>query len=306
MKLRYAWLLLPLLGAVLLLFLLNVSRVGSRAEGCPVGCATAVEGHSDTLRVMSMNVLHGFPRFEHLAQRLDLVADEIRRQGVDIALLQEVPWSRHLGSGAEYLALRTGLNYLYLRANGNRHTILFEEGEAILSRFPLKNVSFVELRPCAGLFEHRAVLHATATTTWGDVDLFATHLTTGEPEVNRAQVAFLQAFVAESGVAPALVGGDFNATEDSPQVKTLAGEWVDTYRITHPNDRGSTCCIDDLSHGPDEPLEKRIDYLFLVPRGGQGVEVKSAWQVLDEPVRTINGWQWASDHIGVLAELKQR
>jgi endonuclease/exonuclease/phosphatase family metal-dependent hydrolase len=306
MKRRCAWLLLPLLGAVLLLFLLNVSRVGTQAEGCPEGCAAPAQGHSDTLRVMSINVLHGFPRFEHLSRRLDLVADEIRRQGADIALLQEVPWNRHLGSGAEYVARRAGLNYLYLRANGNRHIILFEEGEAILSRFPLKDVSFVELQPRASFFEHRAVLHATAITPWGNVDLFATHLTTGEPEVNRAQVAFLRAFVEAKGIAPALVGGDFNAREDSPQIKALAREWVDTYRTAHPDEAGWTCCIDDLSHGPDEPLEKRIDYLFLVPRGGQGVGVKGAGQVLDEPARTIDGWQWASDHIGVLAELKQR
>jgi len=74
---------------------------------------------------MSLNVLHGHPRFEHLARRLDLIAAEIRRQDADIVCLQEVPWTRQLGGGAEYLAQRTGLNYLYLRANGNRWAILF-------------------------------------------------------------------------------------------------------------------------------------------------------------------------------------
>jgi endonuclease/exonuclease/phosphatase family metal-dependent hydrolase len=300
---RLIWLVPPLLGSALLLFLFNVSRVGANVEGCLQGCAAAGEGQEDVLRVLSMNILHGFPHFDRLTRRLDLVADTIRREDVDIALLQEVPWNRRLGSGAAYLAQRTGLNYVYLRANGNRHTIFFEEGEAILSRYPLKDVSFTELQPRAGFFEHRAVLHATAVTPDGEVDLFATHLTTGEPKINQAQVASLQAFVEQTGSARALVGGDFNARDDSPQIEMLARDWVDTYRAADPGEPGWTCCIDDLSSGPDEPLEKRIDYLFFVPRGGSDAEVKSARLALNEPIQTAGGWLWASDHLGILAEL---
>jgi len=76
---------------------------------------------------------------------LDLIAQEIRRQDADIVCLQEVPWAPHIGSAAQYLAARTGLNHVYFRANGNRWTILFEEGEAILSRYPLRDVTFEEL-----------------------------------------------------------------------------------------------------------------------------------------------------------------
>jgi endonuclease/exonuclease/phosphatase family metal-dependent hydrolase len=301
---RYTWLALPLLLFAVLLFVLNVSRPGAHVEGCPAGCAQPGGGQGEGLRVLSMNVLHGFPRFEHLSQRLDLVADEIRRRDVDIALLQEVPWNLRLGSGAEYLARRARLNYLYLRANGNRHTIFFEEGEAILSRFPLHDVRYAELEPQAGFFEHRVVLHATAATPWGDVDLFVTHLTTGGDEVNGAQVASLQAFVAQTDRAVALVGGDLNAREDSPQIEMLVHEWVDTFRTAHPDDPGLTCCIDDLAHGPGEPLEKRIDYLFLVPRGEPGFQVQGAGRVLDQPAQTAGGWQWASDHVGILAEFE--
>jgi endonuclease/exonuclease/phosphatase family metal-dependent hydrolase len=163
----------------------------------------------------------------------------------------------------------------------------------------------VELQPQAGFFEHRVVLHATTVTPWGDVDLFATHLTTGGPEINRAQVASLQAFVERSGAAPALVGGDFNASEDSPQIEMLAREWVDTYRTANPGDAGLTCCINDLALGPGEPLEEWIGYLFFVPRGRLGVAVKSTGRMLYKPVQTASGWQWASDHIGVRTELER-
>jgi endonuclease/exonuclease/phosphatase family metal-dependent hydrolase len=306
MRGRYVLPALLMVGLAAVVFVFNASRAGTKVEGCAQGCATALQSPGTTLRVMSMNVLHDLPRFKHLSRRLDLVADAIRQEGVDIALLQEVPWNRRVGNGADYVAGRLGYNYLYVRANGNRHTIFFEEGEAILSRFPLREVSFVELAPRAGFFEHRVALHATAITPWGDVDLFATHLTTGGAGVNQAQASSLQAFVKGSGNAPALVGGDFNAREGSPQIEMLVQEWVDTYRTANPDDAGPTCCVDDLAAGPGETLEKRIDYLFLVPRGGQRLEVKGAWRVLDTPVRTADGWQWASDHVGVVAELDPR
>ena len=285
-------------------WVLNVSRAGTRVEGCPDGCASVGERRGGPLRVMSLNVLHGFPRFEHLEARLDLIADEIHRQDADIVCLQEMPWTLRLGSAAEYLADRTGLNHLYVRANGNRWTILFEEGEAILSRFPLRDVAWSQLEPRAGFFEHRAVLRATAITPWGDVRVFVTHLTNGDREVNRAQAASLMTFVAAPGDGPAIVAGDFNATDDSPQMEAIARRWVDTYRAARPDDDGFTCCIDDISGGPDERLDERIDYVFLVPQAARAASVVSSQRVLAQPHRTADGWLWASDHVGLVAAIR--
>jgi endonuclease/exonuclease/phosphatase family metal-dependent hydrolase len=296
---RYGWLVVPAFLACA--WAISASRPGSHVEGCPDGCVTAGERHEGPLRVLSLNVLHGFPGFEHLSRRLDHIAAEIRRQDADLVCLQEVPWTPHLGSGAQYLAERTGLNYLYLRANGNRWTILFEEGEVILSRFPLRDVAWIELRPRAGFFEHRMVLRATSATPWGDVAVFATHLTTGPPEINAAQAASLLAFVNASGGGPAIAAGDMNATEGSPQMQTLAAHWIDTYRSVHPSDPGFTCCVDDLAAPPTEVLEKRIDYLFLVP--GRDVTVLDARRVLTQPDQVADGWQWASDHVGLLVTI---
>ena len=226
---RYGW--LVVLGLVgLVAWVLNVSRPGTRVEGCLAGCAAAGPRRDGPLRVMSLNVLHGFPRFAHLPDRLDLIAAEIRHQDADLVLLQEVPW--HWGSAAHRLAEATGMNYAYVRANGNRWTLLFEEGEAILSRYPLRDAAMVELMPRAGFFEHRRALRATAITPWGAVGVVSTHLTHGEPAANRAQAASLAAFVADGGGGPLLVGGDFNATEDEPQIRELG--WIDAYRAVHP------------------------------------------------------------------------
>ncbi len=261
------------------------------------------ERREGPLRVMSLNMLHGFPRFEHLSERLEIIAEEIRRQDADIVCLQEVPWTLQTRSAARYLAERTGLNHLYLRANGNRWAILFEEGEAILSRYPLRDLVSAELRPRAGFFEHRVVLGATAATPHGDLRVFVTHLTNGAPEVNRAQAESLMAFVEATGDGPAIVAGDFNAAEDSPQIQALTGQWVDSYRALYPDDEGLTCCVDDLSSDPAEPLEERIDYIFLAPGVEHIARALSSQRVLAQPFRTADGWQWASDHIGLLTEI---
>ena len=282
---------------VLGLWVLNVSRPGRRIEGCAEGCATAHPRRQGPLRVMSLNMLHDFPRFARLEERLALIAGAIQETDADIVCLQEVPW--HWGNAARRLAQRTGLNYLYVRANGNRWAIFFEEGEAILSRYPLREAAFVELEPRAGLFEHRVALQATAVTRQGPLQVFVTHLTNGDRGVNQGQVASLVEFVARSGGGPAIVAGDFNATEDEPQIQAL--EWLDTYRAVQPQNRGLTCCVEDLTAGPGQPLEKRIDYLFLLPAGR--AEVIDSRRLLAEPGRVGSGWLWASDHIGLLSEI---
>lgn len=302
--LRWALLGLPLVA----IWVVSASRPGARVEGCAQGCASTVPRDDATLRVLSLNVLHGYPRFHRLRARLDLIAAEIRRLDVDVACLQEVPWVPGLGSAARYLARETGLNYLYLRANGNRWAILFEEGEAILSRHPLRDADLKVLTPHAGFFEHRVVLHATAATPLGPVHVFVTHLTHGASEINQAQAASLQAYVAQAGALSAIVAGDFNATEDTPQIRAL--DWIDTYCAAHLTGPGAcpeptqglTCCVDDVTGGPGQALQERIDYVFLVP-GTSAVEVVDSQVVLDRPVHLEDGWLWPSDHAGVLTTL---
>ena len=280
------------------LYVASASRVGAPA-GCWSGCATAAARTPGPLRVLSMNVLHGFPDFEALEERLELIAGAIRAHDADLVLLQEVPWTFRLGDGAAYLAGRTGLNHASLRANGNRWTILFEEGAAILSRFPLDDVAGIELRPRAGFFEHRVVLYARVETSQGRLDAFSTHLTNGDAEVNRGQVESLRRFVESRAGALFVVGGDFNAHEDSPQIRALAARWTDAWRAAHPDRAGPTCCADPRA-GPEERPDERIDFVFVSHQAA----VRSGRRVLQDPIRRESGWLRASDHLGLLAELE--
>lgn len=250
---------------------------------------------------MSLNVLHDFPRFQSLARRLDLIADEIIGQDADLVLLQEVPWTPGVGDGTQHIAEKVGFNYLYLRAQGNRWAILFDDGVAVLSRFPLLDPVILELTPSEGFFEPRVVLSATAETTWGKLPVFVTHLASSDDAVNQRQAESLREFVAARSGDLAIVAGDFNATPDSPQIQALTQEWTDAYNFTFPSDPGLTCCIKDLAAPPDEILEERIDYIFLVSRSpGQLI---SAQRIFTSPISVENGWLWASDHVGLLVEL---
>jgi endonuclease/exonuclease/phosphatase family metal-dependent hydrolase len=285
------------------LWVLNASRVGP-LESCLSNCAAAGEAGRDTLRVMDLNVLHGFPRFEALSQRLDLIAQEIQRQNADLVCLQEVPWTLRLGSAARRLAGQVGMNYVYLPANGNRKAILFSEGEAILSRFPLQDVNYIELQPRAGFFEQRVALKATAITPWGAVNVISTHLTTGGGEINRAQAQALQQFVASQSPHITLIAGDFNAREDSAQILDLSQGWVDSYRLANPFSPGPTCCAEDLGSSGGEFLQERIDYIFIQPGVAPNFQVVSSRVILNQPFHSGAGWQWASDHAGLLTELR--
>lgn len=290
---------------IMVIYVFNASIPGRNVEGCPQGCAAQLPRTAGPLRILGLNMLHGFPDFKDLPLRLKLITAEIKRLDADVVLLEEVPWTRSTGNGAQYLAQQLSYNYIYYRAEGNRHLIFFETGQAILSRYPLKNVISTVLLPRAGFFESRVALGATATTDLGEIRLFAAHLTDKKDDlqINRGQAASLKEFVESNTTGLAVVGGDFNAQPDTPQIKNLTASWIDAYQAFHPGDAGLTCCIDNLTAGPEEPLEERIDYIFFVDKGNEAVSILSARHVFDQPFPANDGWQWASDHTGLLVEL---
>lgn len=216
--------------------------------------------------------------------------------------MQEVPWTWSTRSTARYFAERTGMNYAYLSANGNRWTILFAEGEAILSKYPLKDVEFLELKPRAGFFEHRVALKVTAAAPWGDIQLVSTHLTDGDTDVNQSQLHNLYQFVSGIGGGNVIVAGDFNARESSYQIQFLINKWIDTYRLANPVDQGCTCCVDHLSGSEmKKDLDKRIDYIFLVQdQHDHAPTVIGSQRIFTHPFEFDHQQLWASDHLGVM------
>lgn len=289
------------ISALVVFWVLSASRIGP-IESCLTACSQYPSEGADIFSVLNLNVLHGFPEFEHLSDRLEIIATQLAQTDPDFVTLQEVPWTWKTGSAAKYLAEKLGMNYVYLPANGNRKAIFFSEGEAVLSKYPLKNVEFMELKPRAGFFEHRVALKVTAIIPRGEIHLISTHLTNGDPEICQKQTLDLYQMVSSLDGSPVIVAGDFNAEEDSIQIKYLNDNWVDTFRQLNPHDPGLTCCVDVLSDpNIDTQLEKRIDFLFLVSEDIPNTRVLESKRVFTHPYSIEKGQLWASDHIGIIS-----
>lgn len=247
-------------------------------------------------------MLHGFPDFSDLPQRLDLIAGALREHEADVILLQEVPQTLRTGNAAAYLAEQLGMNYVYARANGNARAIFFEEGAAILSRFPLAEPRVWELAPQAGFFEHRIALSAGVLAPHGRVTVYATHLTHGEAATNQAQAAHLASIVSQTCAGVCVIGGDFNAAPGSPQIVSLQSEWVDSFAAGAPGAPGYTCCLEDRGAPASPQLAERIDFLFLAAGDPARAEILGV-QTIPAEAGQPGGrpGPWPSDHLGVLA-----
>lgn len=244
------------------------------------------------LTVISANLWHDFPHYRRMKERLEDFIRMVESENAAILLLQEVSRTPFLHAN-ERLAQDLNMAYAYSRANGHRGAIGFEEGLAVFSRYPLRKPSLRQLGGYGNPFVHRLVLGAVADTPCGDLFAFSTHLSLFSRQ-NMAQVAQLRGWVNKtSGKHTAIIGGDFNADEASPQIKQAQGEWVDTFRQADPEGDGTTFEV----RGPFGKTwrRQRLDYIFLHP-GDQG------WEVIETKHLHIP-YAPHSDHRAVLTRL---
>lgn len=252
-----------------------------------------LEKESRALTVVSANLWHDWPQHRRQEERLEQFARLVESENVDVALLQEVSRRPDLHAD-EWLAERLGMAYAYARANGHRGAIGFEEGLAIFSRFPLRDAALRHLSGGRASFTRRLALTASLDTPFGALDVFSVHLGL-LPWHNADQVDRLLAWVGgrTSDRRPAIVGGDFNAHEDAPQLLRARNRWLDLFRHHHPEKDGTTYQWTSPLGTPH--LRRRLDYLFMVQNGHD-------WRVLD--VRHLDAAAADhSDHRAVLAHL---
>jgi endonuclease/exonuclease/phosphatase family metal-dependent hydrolase len=268
------------------------------------------------LRVVTFNLLHGGPSSglwgddHHLDARLDLVVRELREIEPDIVGLQEssINGRRHV---AARLAAQLGLHWAHASATrrvsgiGVLDRLLvwamnFEEGPAVLARWPISETEVLDLPRCVKFYDPRVVLRAAVETPRGRLQVFSTHLSHDPCQARRVG----EIVRAHAGPLPALLMGDFNASESTEWMRALVrdGALIDAYRAANPEAAGPT--VWQRPDAPSPTVTRRVDFIFVQPGTALPARVRSSEVVLATPGRLANGVTlWPSDHYGVVAEL---
>lgn len=246
------------------------------------GPANAQGAAPDTLTVVTLNLWNQQRDWSH---RLGMIQRELAALRADVVLLQEVLQNDSLPNQAQTLAAALGMAHVHF-VSVDPPEASKRYGNAIVSRFPFEETAELKLPP---LDAYRVAAFALADVNGHPVRLYTTHLhnpDTVEGGGARAmEIRHLLAFLDEpGGDAPLVLGGDFNATPDQPEMRMLdglrdlGGAWV-TYGPAY-------------GAGPG----RRIDYLFDAAHA-QLVPLSSG-VALDRP--DAEG-RYPSDHFAVFA-----
>lgn len=174
----------------------------ARAESAPDGPAP-----DRTLAAVSLNMA----READPGKVLKDIKASGRLRTADILLMQEVAHKDGQPSVAQQVAKELGYTATFSPAAPG----VFDQGLAIVSRYPLRNVRQKRLKLCDLRFHCRTrfAVSADIESPWGPVRVWNAHLDT---RINAAErVEQLQPVIDEAAKqdGPVLIGGDFNTNE---------------------------------------------------------------------------------------------
>ena len=220
-------------------------------------------------RVGTYNIHYGYNTPWQFS--LEAQARTIEESGADLVMLQEVDACRITSYGVDdalWLARRLGMQEVYAP------TLEGLSGIAILTRFP---IAASDMHLLTSQLEQTAIVHARVTVGEQPLDAYGIWLGLEAAERER-QLDDAMPFIGDA--SPAVLGGDFNATPDSPVYARIQAAGFEDPFIVGGFDPA-------LTDPAIEPAE-RIDFVWM-----RGLDVRAA-QVLDS---------LASDHRMVVVEL---
>lgn len=245
-----------------------------------VGLVSLVsQAQSDTLRVMSFNILHGATVKNDF--NLDTIAGIINSYSPHLVALQEVDFKTNR---AKKYDLPTELGYRTQMASIFARAMYFDEGEygeGVLSKYSFIGTENVSLPHLPNSEPRAAAVVRIKTKNDNVIQFVGTHLDHQKEEKDRIMQA--KALVKELGESkyPTLLLGDLNAEPDSETINII------TKAFTKPT-------IAEAQQGtyPSTSPHKKIDYILY--------NQPEHWEVLEYKVLCEN---YASDHCIVMATL---
>jgi endonuclease/exonuclease/phosphatase family metal-dependent hydrolase len=251
--------------------------------------------------------------------RTDAAQRALEQIRPDLCCLQEVRADSSIDV-AERLAAATGLHLGRGEAVGadwwsGRVGEELRVDNVILSRWPIEELSVVELACREGSSEQRSAVMARVATPEGAVRVVSLQLSSSpvDSAVRMGQVDAVAHAIRATGSPDetVLVAGDLNAEPDSDEVRHFCGHKtppivdgfvvLDLWRYADPVDPGWTWDRANPHVLATREPSSRIDHLLAGPTpAGTIPGVERITRFADRP---IDG-TWASDHAGVVTDLE--
>lgn len=176
---------------------------------------------SNQLTLLTYNIHHGAPSNPDVIN-LSNIASVIKKSGAEIIALQEVDVNTERSNNVDQvkaLAELLSMEYYFSKSIDYRNG---EYGNAILSKYPMSNKRRFDLpMPVAG--EKRSVAFATIELPDGKtIEFGSTHFDLAASRVEQAK--FLNEYSKQLN-KPLFIGGDYNATPESPEMIELKKEF---------------------------------------------------------------------------------
>lgn len=184
---------------------------------------------SSQLKIGAFNIAHGrglsssnwTEEPEHSRwMRLVEIGELISRSDLDVVVLNEVDFDAQWSYGADQAQqIALAGNYRYVAEVPNLHfrigPVLFRFGNAVLSRFPLRDVEVIDLPAYSGLEElvvgKKCGIAVTVETPTGSIRIFGVHLSHRSETVRAASARHLIE-LADRCELPVIIAGDTNST----------------------------------------------------------------------------------------------
>ncbi len=252
------------------------------------GAAAARGRAADELRVVTLNLWHDQRDWP---ARRTVILDSLRALRPDVILLEEVLEKEGLPNQARALAESLGCAFVFASVDPPGAPKRY--GNAILTPHRVVASAEEKLEP---LDDYRVAAHARLEVRGRRLDAYVTHLhhTDAGGAIRAAQARHLLRFVARTRGQGALVlGGDFNAGPDAPELAPLFERFTDVFGALHPG-AAVTTLNPAMGHAPS-----RIDHVLVDRRGP--LRPADARVILASPGPS---GVWASDHFGLWARLR--